>query len=314
MLHTYPLEKIRTLVFSWYDLHARVFPWRKEHPEPYIVLISETMLQQTQTSRVQERLPIFLKEYPTIYDLAKASNATIIRSWEGMGYNNRALRLRDCAQQICSLHGGIIPQDYTTLKALPGIGDYTASAILAFAYHHNIAVVDVNIRRVYSRIIEKHSLTTDVSDEKHVRQFAEMIYPQGQSSFWHQSIMDIGALFCTASSPKCNQCPVKSVCASAHQLKHVPRAKRQEPSFRGKPNRIWRGKIVNMLRQAPTHKPLSPEQVLTGIFPQQSLMDSTPDTLEWLAIIAQGLQRDGMIHINGVIDGSHSYSMELSRD
>lgn len=285
------IPRVRRLVQRWYKLHARQFLWRQQHPDPYMVLVSETMLQQTQTSRVQEKLPLFLQQFPTIHHLAEASNATIIRAWQGMGYNSRALRLRDCARAVVQHHHAQLPQHYDALRALPGIGDYTATAILAFAYHQNIAVVDVNIRRVYSRLLQRMPTTIDVAPEEEVRSFASSVFPRGKSSAWHQAIMDIGALYCTARAPKCQSCPLAKQCPSAEGMAEAQRTKKAEPSHRGEPNRIWRGRIVEFLRSAEHGVWIEQTALMERVLP---LPHSAQDE-EWLGGILAALTKDGII-------------------
>ncbi|MES2766144.1 MAG: A/G-specific adenine glycosylase [Bacteroidota bacterium] len=282
------LLKIQTLLLNWYADFQRTFVWRHENPDPYIVLVSETMLQQTQTSRVEQKLPEFLKSFPTIFDLAKATNAEIIRAWQGMGYNSRALRLRDCGRAVVEIFSGEIPSDETALLKLPGIGDYTARALQAFAFKKNVTIVDVNIRRVYSRLLKIMLTTASVALESDVRKFAGEVYPKGKSSEWHQAVMDLGATICTARAPKCLICPMQNICPSAFQMKEEKVLKRAEPSHRGLPNRIWRGKSVEILRGV---KEISGEELLSKI------LKTTPNAedSEWFQMIIKALEKDKII-------------------
>ncbi len=293
-------------IFSWYDRHARQFLWRERHdssiafspPDPYIVLVSEVMLQQTQTARVQEKLPLFLQQFPTVEALAMADNATIIKAWEGMGYNSRAVRLRDCARAILERHQGTIPSSESELLALPGIGPYTASAIRAFAYHHDVAVLDVNIRRVYSRLLSPMATTADVMAESAVQAFAETVYPSGEASRWHQAVMDIGSLFCTARSPKCSLCPLCDVCSSANRMSEKQKEKRPEPSWRGVPNRIWRGRLVQLLRAMDKEQYMKLEDITAKLFPTTLFQgDEEQQQAEWLRRLLQGLERDSIVEV-----------------
>ncbi|MBK9247645.1 MAG: A/G-specific adenine glycosylase [Ignavibacteria bacterium] len=237
------IRTFRQLLMTWYADNKREFPWRKETPEPFVTLVSEVMLQQTQTSRVAEKLPLFLEKFPTIQRLATATNSEVIRAWQGMGYNSRALRLRDCARSIVDKYDGEIPSTKHELLELIGIGNYTASALLAFCFKQNVAVVDVNIRRVYSRIASKMTTTSMLLPVKEIDELAEKIFPRGESSMWHQAVMDIGSSFCTARKPKCKECPLGSVCLSSGEMVDVPPVKRSEPSRYGVPRRIWRGEL-----------------------------------------------------------------------
>lgn len=273
-------------------------------PDAYIVMVSEIMLQQTQTSRVQEKLPSFLATFPTVEVLANADNATIIKAWEGMGYNSRALRLRDCAKVIVEKHSSVIPSSVEDLLALPGIGRYTASAIAAFAYHQDVAVLDVNIRRVYSRLLHPMPTTASVAAEEEIQQLSERIYPRGNSSRWHQAVMDIGALFCTARAPKCSGCPLAVLCPSAGMMEEVKKTKRPEPSWKGVPNRIWRGRVVQILRELENDAKISLAEIYERLFQQQNNTeplfintDKHNSEIAWLLALVQGLERDEIVEI-----------------
>lgn len=240
---------LHSTILQWFDNNQKEYPWRSEDPDPYHVLLSEYMLQQTQASRIALKFPEFLISFPTIETLSKATNAQMIIAWQGMGYNNRAIRLRDCAKHIMDTFNGNIPSNYSDLLSLPGIGTYTASAILSFAFKHNISVIDINIYRIYSRVFG-----LDIQDAKtknEVRTIAEYIYPKDNSSSWHQALMDIGSSFCKAQNPKCTLCPIPDCLyrnnPSLYNMKPA-KSKKIEASFRNKPNRIWRGKTIEFLR------------------------------------------------------------------
>lgn len=284
-------HKIHREILQWFSLNAREFPWRYDSPDSYHVLISEYMLQQTQTSRIAERFPIFLAQYPDINALSKANNQDMIIAWQGLGYNNRALRLRDCARTIVEEYGGNIPNEYADLVRLPGIGPYTASAILSFAHGKDIAVIDVNIRRIYSRM-NGCSHPDDMST-KTVTDFAEKIFPRGNSSEWHQAMMDIGAQFCKANAVYCALCPLQDVCASAFKvMMKKNNTKKREPSHRDIPNRIWRGKTIEFLRHSNNYT----SDVATVL---HELIGNTIDDsdLVWFTkIIVPALQKDRLIN------------------
>lgn len=243
------LLEIHAIILDWFSREGRIFPWRYESPDPYHVLISEYMLQQTQTSRIAERFPIFLERFPDMVSLSKANNQEMILAWQGLGYNNRALRLRDCAKAIVDMHEGKIPDDYDALIQLPGIGPYTASAIMAFAYGKDISVIDVNIRRVYVRL--QGISNSDEFPQKKMKEFADTAYPKKKASEWHQALMDIGAQYCKAQQALCEQCPLQTHCASAFNVKiEKKKIQKAEPSHREIPNRIWRGKTIEYLRNS----------------------------------------------------------------
>lgn len=283
--------RIRNALLRWYRATARPFPWRTATPNPYVVLVSECMLQQTQASRIAERLPLFLEQFPTLPHLAAASNSQMIRAWRGLGYNSRALRLRDAARAIVERHDGVVPSSIETLRALPGLGPYTAAAIACFAYGKRVVVMDVNVRRVYSRLAVQQVLTSDVLDNHRLDAFAQSIIPARSSADWHHAVMDLGATVCTARSPQCTQCPLSQHCPSKGALRYVPKQKRTEPSFRGEPNRLWRGRIVDVLRTA--HKGVTQRGLFATI--TGTRLDNTDDAA-WLQGIIAALRRDGIVH------------------
>jgi A/G-specific adenine glycosylase len=284
------MERFQAMVLGWYADNARQFVWRTPNPDPFVVLVSETMLQQTQTHRVQQKLSLFLQQFPDFAALAAADNASIIRAWQGMGYNNRALRLRDCARTVLQVHNGVLPADAQALGALPGIGPYTVSAVLSFAFHHDVPVLDVNIRRLYSRVFQRLNTVIDLLSESALQLIARDVFPRGRSSEWHQACMDIAAQFCTARSPRCLLCPVCGSCRSAYQLADAAPVHIQEPSFRGQPNRIWRGRIVELLRGLEPGQELSHEDLRTVL-----LLRDTLDDAAWIGNLLSALERDGLI-------------------
>ena len=287
------MELTQTLL-KWYKHCARVFPWRTEAVDPYVVLISETMLQQTQTSRVAERLPMFLQAFPRIEDLAQASNGTMLRQWQGMGYNSRALRLRDAAQAIVEQHGGIIPSDVALLLRLPGVGPYTSAAIACFAYNKREVVLDVNVRRVYSRLITRQATTIDVESDDVLTAFAEQVIPARRAAQWHHAVMDLGATICTARSPKCDACPRSTLCPSAFVMKPATKQKLQEPMFRDQPQRIWRGRIVEALRG------VEQGNVITISALRKRILGShTADESVWFDSVLAALARSGHVTCSG---------------
>ena len=234
---------IRTTLLEWYRKTAREFPWRVDDPDPYLVFVSEVMLQQTQAARVAELLPPFLEQYPDPEALAKATNADVVRSWKGLGYNNRAIRLRNAMRAIVKDHEGNIPRDEEQLIALPGIGPYASASITCFAYNTYTIVIDVNVRRVYSRLLEPLPTTADVLPDSPVRHFANSLVPEADASEFHHAVMDLGAQICTARRPDCMACPLQELCPSAGKMEEAVRKKPKERQLRGEPLRIWRGRM-----------------------------------------------------------------------
>lgn len=235
------MDTFQCTILLWYQKHGRKLPWR-ETTDPYNILVSEMMLQQTQVSRVIPYYHAFLKQFPTVQSLATTPVADVIRQWSGLGYNRRALYLHSCAKAICKAHNGLVPRTVNDLVALPGIGPYTAAAILSFAYNKDIPVVDVNIALLYRRIFY---------GTKNIDHLAKSHLPKGRSREWHNALMDIGALYCTARNPHCLPCPVRQFCASACNTKrHDETRKRKVVVPFPESDRIVRGAIVTLLTKA----------------------------------------------------------------
>lgn len=254
---------VRTLL-DWFDAHGRPFPWRpideagrltlEMRHDPYVVMVSEVMLQQTTAARVVEVLPRFLAEYPTLHALADASTGDVLRSWKGMGYNRRAMNLQRAAQRIRERHDGIVPRSYDELTALPGIGPYTAGAILCFGYGLCIPLLDVNNIRVLSRLFHQCYDERAVLPIDALASTAAALLPD-DAYRWNQALMDFGALICTARRPSCSICPVEEHCLTRRRLDEEPlfaagSEGRVEPSISGVARRFWRGRIIEELREA----------------------------------------------------------------
>ncbi|MBS4028641.1 MAG: A/G-specific adenine glycosylase [Ignavibacteriales bacterium] len=298
-------RSMQKAILSWYKKNKRKFLWR-DNESPYVILVSEIMLQQTQVNRVKEKLPKFLKLFPSIHSLSRTSRSDVIRAWKGMGYNNRAIRLQECAKMIVERHRGNIPETFEELLELPGIGNYTASAICVFAFGKNLPVVDVNIRRVYSRMFWNVKTTSALQTENKIQQLAEEIFPKNKSSECHQAIMDIGAMFCTARSPKCNDCIVNRFCLSANKMKVVVPKKKGEKLYRGKPHRYWRGKIVDVLRNSLDGKFVSSQEVLENLFSTERKNDA-----RFLKTIVTALTKDNVVEM--LLSKGDSFLLRLSQ-
>lgn len=198
-------EAARQRVLSWGLAQLRDLPWRATR-DPWAVLVSEVMLQQTQVDRVIPRWTEFLDTYPTPRACAEASLGDVLRLWQGLGYPRRARNLRAAAERITEL--GRFPDSLPELLALPGVGQYTARALLAFAFESDAAVVDTNIARVYARLAG-HRLTA-----REVQAAADAALPDGGRSWaWNQCLMDLGAVLCRPTSPRCGECPLRVDCS-----------------------------------------------------------------------------------------------------
>ncbi len=190
------VRDLQRRVFAWYAENRRDLPWRRT-TDPYAILVSEIMLQQTQVSRVVAKYEEWLASLPALEDLAGAPLEDVLRLWRGLGYNNRARRLRECALAACAASDGgraALPRDAAALRALPGIGPYTARAVLIFAHNDDLAAVDANVRRVLTHEL---GLPPDLGD-RGLQAIADAALPRGRSRDWHNALMDYGALVLTA--------------------------------------------------------------------------------------------------------------------
>jgi A/G-specific adenine glycosylase len=216
------LLSIRRRLLRWYDKNKRDLPWRKTK-DPYAIWVAETMLQQTQVKTVILYYERFLKVFPTVRALARASQQQVLRAWSGLGYYRRAENLRRAARQLVRRHGGKIPQTYDELRSLPGIGNYTAGAVLSIAFQQSYPALDGNARRVLSRLFN----LTD-GKELHARAI-QLISPSRPGDF-NQSLMELGATLCSPRTPNCAACPLTHACAARPRIHLQPRAANRQAS------------------------------------------------------------------------------------
>ena len=207
-------RRFRRRLLAWYGRHGRQLPWRGSG-DPYAVLVSEVMLQQTQVARVMEFYPRFLARYPTLEDLAAAPADAVRESWDGLGYYARARNLHAAARHVVRTAGGQLPRTPDTLRRLPGIGRYTAGAVASLAFGAAVPAVDTNVARVLRRVFAVRGRRKSAAHEARVWRLADMLVPAGRSADWNQALMDLGATICTARAPKCSACPVREDCRSA---------------------------------------------------------------------------------------------------
>ena len=235
------------VVLAWGRANLRDLPWRRTR-DPWTILVSETMLQQTQVARVVDRLPRFLERFPTVERCASAPAGAVVEEWAGLGYNRRPLNLHRAAVAMVERHDGRVPERLDDLLALPGVGPYTARAVRAFAHELPAAVVDTNIGRILARW-EGATLTP-----KQVQTRADALAPVDDPWLWNQSIMELGALVCTKRTPACADCPAASWCAW-RGLGDDPAVGSAavsvgQPRFEGS-DRQLRGRLVDALRRGP---------------------------------------------------------------
>jgi len=242
-------------LLQWYDQYARELPWRGPSTSPWSVMVSEFMLQQTPVSRVLPVHEQWLSRWPTAADLAAEPSGEAVRAWGRLGYPRRALRLHAAAVAIVERHGGEVPAEYDDLRALPGIGDYTAAAIATFAYGRRHVVLDTNVRRVFARAIQGVEFPS-ASVTKAEREVALEVLPEEDAPTWSIAVMELGALVCTAANPRCGECPVAGLCAwraAGHPAYDGPPRKVQ--TWAGT-DRQCRGRLLAVLRDSdgPVHR------------------------------------------------------------
>ncbi len=273
------VKPVQRRLLSWYAKNGRShLPWRKTR-DPYRVLVSEFMLQQTQVDRVLPKYRAFLKRFPNMRTLAAASLADVIREWQGLGYNSRALRLKRIAEEIVTRFQGAVPRDVESLRRLNGIGPYTAAALRTFAFEYDDAAVDTNVRRVVQRL----TLGTEEP---------QAFVPRGRGHDWNSALMDFGATVCTARAPKCAICPLKSLCPSfpvePAELKRSPPKAKTLPFEQTA--RFARGRIIDRLRNLPPGRRVSLLALHRELaLPGRSAQDVT--------MLVEALARDGLVTV-----------------
>jgi A/G-specific adenine glycosylase len=272
------LARIRAALLAWYAVAHRDFPWRRT-TDPYAVLVSEVMLQQTQATRAAERFPGFMEQFPTVAALAGASEAAVLAAWSGLGYNRRALALQRAAAAVVADDW---PRDVAALERLPGIGPYTARAVASLAFGEPVGVVDTNVRRW---LVRRFGLSPDTGPRE-LQALADALAAFGQAAdaaSWTHASMEFGAGICTARAPRCDSCPVAAGCPSRGVA--APVAVPRQPTFAGS-DRAYRGALLRALSNAPDH--------LLAVPAAQHLVP----VAAWDRVVA-GLERDGLVHRSG---------------
>ncbi|HTE65959.1 MAG TPA: hypothetical protein VK736_06845, partial [Candidatus Binatia bacterium] len=276
------LARVRRCLLGWYDAEQRDFPWRRTS-DPWAVLVSEVMLQQTQASRVVDRFPPFLDRFPSAAAMAEASEAEVLVAWSGLGYNRRVLALRRTA--IAIARDGW-PRDVAALERLPGIGPYTARAVASLAFGEPVGVVDTNVRRW---LVRRFGLPTDARPAKLQALADRLAQPSEhvpQTAAWTHATMEFGARICRSRAPRCGACPIASGCPSRGVAGAVP-VPRQAAFARSE--RAARGALLKRLVAAP-------RQGLSLAAAQRVVRELTDLDFER---IASGLERDRLAHRSG---------------
>lgn len=293
--------EIRRMLLDWYRQHGRShLPWRMTR-DPYRILVSEFMLQQTQVDRVLPKYQAFVERFPDAAALAAASTADVLRLWKGLGYNSRAVRLKQIAQALVDRFGGVMPRDEQTLASLPGVGPYTVAAVRAFAFDCDDAALDTNVRRVTHRLLHglEHPAAVPAAQ---LDAGARGLVPKGRGHDWNSAMMDLGATICTARAPKCLICPMRRVCAAApidalqleaSRAAHSRKRSPQEAIPFEQTTRYARGRIVDRLRELPPGKRIS----LLDL--HEDVTSRIGRTAEELERLVRALERDGLITTRG---------------
>lgn len=238
-------------LLTWYTCNSRPLPWREPDTSPWGVLVCEVMSQQTPVVRVLPAWTQWMKRWPTPTSLASASPAEVIVAWGKMGYPRRALRLHECSQVIAQHWAGELPRERDDLLSLPGIGPYTADAVIAFAYHRRSVVLDTNTRRVICRLNGVEAPPSHLRKEEVARADALVPKEDEMAWQWNAALMELGALVCTAKNPSCDTCPISSQCRWLAAGKPSNGTVRRVQAFTGT-HREARGKVMAVLRQADT--------------------------------------------------------------
>jgi A/G-specific adenine glycosylase len=281
------VSELHAPLLRWYDDHARDLPWRRTTASAWGVLVSESMLQQTPVARVLPVYRTWMERWPTPASLAASPVGEAIRAWGRLGYPRRAMRLHAAAAIITERHDGAVPETYDALRALPGVGDYTASAVLAFAFGRRQPVLDTNVRRVLARVVSgtefpPHAVT---AAEKSV---AVGLLPEDEptAATWSVALMELGALVCTAASPACVTCPLRTRCAwrlAGHPAYDGP--PRRGQAWEGT-DRQCRGRLMALVREA------------EGAVPARAMERAWPEPEQRIRCLT-GLVADGLLVPSG---------------
>jgi A/G-specific adenine glycosylase len=199
------------LITEWYRQNARTLPWRNTS-NPYFIWLSEVILQQTRVDQGTNYYKKFIKNFPTIQDLAESSEEEVLKNWQGLGYYSRARNLHHAAKEIVSRHNGLFPNSYEAIRQLKGVGDYTAAAIASFAFGLPHAVVDGNVYRLLSRYFGEETPIDSTQGKKLFKALAQEFLPDNDPATYNQALMEMGALICTPKKPNCENCPLQASC------------------------------------------------------------------------------------------------------
>lgn len=292
------VSAMRDALLAWYAAHGRDLPWRRTR-DPYHILLSEMMLQQTQVPRVLPRYLAWLERFPTLAALAAAPTADVLRAWSGLGYNSRAVRLQAVARQAVTHNDGRLPGTVEELLALPGIGAYTARAVACFAYGQDVPVLDTNVKRVLHRALVGPELPRPALTDRQLWALAERAVPAGRGYDWNQGLMDLGAQVCTARKPACVVCPLRSICRAAPAIqgaladgRHAARGAASPAVPFTKTARHYRGQTLRALGALGRGERLTLDTLGPLVKPDYTAADRP-----WLYTLVAGLGRDGLVTV-----------------
>jgi A/G-specific adenine glycosylase len=232
----------RKALLRWYAPRRRAYPWRTTR-DPYRILVSEVMLQQTQATRVAPAYGSFLARFPTVHSLARARLRDVVIAWRGLGYNRRAVALREAARTLVRDHEGRVPEDPVEMERLPGVGPYTAAAVSSVAFGVPVAAVDTNTRRIVARIFLGEE--PDGLSPREIHELAEAWLDRRDPGAWNQAVMDLGRERCRPR-PRCGACPLRSACRFAAEGREPVSTGRRQPAFKGSLRQV-RGAVVRTL-------------------------------------------------------------------
>jgi A/G-specific adenine glycosylase len=280
-------EGVRRALVEWYEAGHRSFPWR-ETTDPYRILVSEVMSQQTQLGRVEAAYREFLAEWPTVEDLAGADRADVVGFWtdHSLGYNNRAKYLHTAANQVVDDFDGTFPETPDDLQELHGVGPYTANAVASFAFNRGDAVVDTNVKRVL------HRAFSVPDDDSAFEEAANDLMPAGESRVWNNAVMELGGVAC-GQTPRCDEadCPWREWCDAYASGDFTAPDVPTQPSFEGS-RRMFRGRVVKLLREH--------DELALDTLGHRVRVDYTPDGeygREWLEGLLADLESDGLVEV-----------------
>lgn len=289
-------QRFQRNLIRWYATAGRSLPWRHTR-DPYAIVVSEIMLQQTQVSRGLPKYVAWMKQFPTLEVLAQAPLSEVLAAWQGLGYNRRAKYLWLLAQAVVNQYNGKFPETKKEVLKLPGVGPHTAGAVMSFAFGQIEPIYDTNALRVVGRMYKGYATLPSLNQKQWNQLMRQTVPAQKNIYAFNQALMDLGALICTAKKPNCAVCPLSSICASYPAILHASGPELRltksvkETLYFGQPRRIWRGKILRVLHEQPPHN------LTFQHLGKQIQADFSADRLSWLKSVVKLLEQEGMLRV-----------------